>query len=56
VLHLYGQPRDPAYLERQQQFAAEHPWFRVQQVDAQSHFAMAEAPEQVAAAIEEFLR
>jgi len=55
VLHLYGQPRDPAYLERQQQFAAEHPWFHVQQLDASSHFAMAEAPEQALAAIEEFL-
>ena len=55
VLHVYGQPRDPEYLARQERFAAEHPWFRVQQVDAQSHFAMAEAPEQVAEAIESFL-
>jgi pimeloyl-ACP methyl ester carboxylesterase len=55
VLHLYGQPRDPEYLERQQRFAADHPWFRVRQLDAQSHFAMAEAPEEAVAAIEEFL-
>ena len=55
VLHVYGQPRDPVYLARQEQFAAEHPWFRVRQVDASSHFAMAEAPEQAEAAIEDFV-
>lgn len=55
VLHLYGQPRDPAYRERQEAFAAEHPWFRVRQLDAQSHFAMAETPEQAVEAIEAFL-
>jgi pimeloyl-ACP methyl ester carboxylesterase len=55
VLHVYGQPRDPEYLERQQRFAADHPWFHVRQVDARSHFAMAEVPEQAVAAIEEFL-
>ena len=55
VLHVYGQPRDPEYLERQERFAAEHPWFRVRRLDAHSHFAMAEAPEQAVTAIEEFL-
>jgi len=55
VLHLYGQPRDPAYLERQQAFAAENEWFDVRQVRAQSHFTMIETPEEAAAAIEPFL-
>jgi pimeloyl-ACP methyl ester carboxylesterase len=56
VLHLYGQPADAEYLERQERFADEHPWFRVRRLDAYSHFAMAEAPEQAVTAIEQFLR
>ena len=55
VLHLYGQPRDPAYLEVQQAFAAENEWFEVRQVNARSHFSMIEAPDETAAAIEPFL-
>jgi pimeloyl-ACP methyl ester carboxylesterase len=55
VLHLYGQPRDPAYLERQQAFAAENEWFDVRQVSARSHFSMIETPGEAVAAIEPFL-
>src|SRR4051812_43921332 len=55
ALHLYGQPQDPAYLEVQQRFAAEHPWFDVQTVPAQTHFAMVETPREAAAAIEAFV-
>jgi pimeloyl-ACP methyl ester carboxylesterase len=53
VLHLYGQPRTPEYLEWQQVAADEHPWFEVHQLDGvDSHFSMLEAPAAVAAAIE----
>jgi pimeloyl-ACP methyl ester carboxylesterase len=55
VLHLYGQPRDPAYLDRQKAFAAENEWFDVQQVSARSHFSMIESADEVAAAIRLFL-
>ena len=55
VLHVYGQPRDPAYFERQRAFASAHDWFHVCQVEATSHFSMVEAPEEAAAAIELFL-
>jgi pimeloyl-ACP methyl ester carboxylesterase len=56
VLHVYGQPPAPEYLETQQRFAAEHEWFSVQRIDARTHFAMIEAPETVASAIEELAR
>jgi hypothetical protein len=52
VLHLYGQPQDPAYFEAQEVFAARHPWFRVERVPAQTHFSMVETAEEAAAAIE----
>ena len=55
VLHLYGQPHDPAYLEAQQEFARAHPWFRVRRLDARTHFSMIEAPADVADAIEAFV-
>lgn len=53
VLHLYGQPATPEYLDVQQRFAAEHDWFSVRRLDARTHFSMIEAPEEVARAIEE---
>ncbi len=57
VMHLYGQPATPEYLEAQQGFAAQHDWFSVRRLDqVRTHFAMLEAPEQVAGAIEEFAR
>jgi pimeloyl-ACP methyl ester carboxylesterase len=52
VLHLYGQPASPDYLDTQQRFAAEHDWFSVQRLDARTHFSMIEAPAAVADAIE----
>lgn len=55
VLHVYGQPRDPAFLEAQRTFAATHPWFTVRQTPGVTHFAMIETPGEVAAAIESFL-
>lgn len=52
VIHLYGQPRDPAFLAAQKAFAAEHPWFTVEQLPWVTHFAMLETPGLVADAIE----
>jgi pimeloyl-ACP methyl ester carboxylesterase len=55
VLHVYGQPPSPEYLEHQTRAAAEHSWFSVERLDVRSHFAMIEAPAAVAAAIERFV-
>jgi pimeloyl-ACP methyl ester carboxylesterase len=55
VLHLYGQPQDPAFLAAQEAFAAEHPWFEVRKLSGVTHFAMLETPDDVAAAIDEFV-
>lgn len=54
VLHLYAQPEDPAYLAAQHSFSLAHPWFRASKVQGRSHFAMLEAPGEMAAAIEQF--
>jgi pimeloyl-ACP methyl ester carboxylesterase len=55
VLHVYGQPHSPEYLEHQRQAAAEHRWFSVERLGVRSHFSMIEAPDAVAAAIERFV-
>jgi pimeloyl-ACP methyl ester carboxylesterase len=55
VLHLYGQPQDPAFLAAQEEFAAAHPWFTVRKLGGVTHFAMIETPDEVATAIEEFV-
>jgi pimeloyl-ACP methyl ester carboxylesterase len=55
VLHVYGQPHDPDYLELQRRFAAEHEWFSVRKLEATTHFAMIEAAPEVADAIERFV-
>jgi pimeloyl-ACP methyl ester carboxylesterase len=55
VLHLYAQPPDAGYLSAQRQFASEHDWFRVRKLDAHSHFPTLEVPEQVVAAVEDFV-
>lgn len=55
VLHLYAQPDSPDYLAAQQAFSAEQPWFQVRTMPARSHFPMLEAPNEMAAAIEEFI-
>jgi pimeloyl-ACP methyl ester carboxylesterase len=56
VLHLYGQPPDPGFLAAQEEFAAAHPWFTVRKLGSVTHFAMIETPEEVAGAIEDFVR
>jgi len=55
VLHLYGQPQDPAFFQAQADFSVRHPWFRVERVPAQTHFAMVETAEEASAAIEAFV-
>ncbi|MEM2897677.1 MAG: alpha/beta hydrolase [Nitrososphaerota archaeon] len=56
VLHLYAQPPDPNYLVAQQKFAASYPWFTVGKLEARSHFPMFEVPDEMASAIEQFVR
>ena len=55
VMHLYAQPEDPRYLTAQELFAAAHPWFSVQRLNARSHFPMYEVPDDMAKAIDEFV-
>ena len=56
TLHLYAQPADDAVLAAQRAYAAEHAWFRVQRLDARSHFPMFEVPGAMMSAIEDFVR
>jgi pimeloyl-ACP methyl ester carboxylesterase len=57
VLHLYGQPASDDYLAAQEQFAAAHEWFNVIRLEnVRTHFAMLEAPREVADRIEAFVR
>jgi pimeloyl-ACP methyl ester carboxylesterase len=55
VIHLYGQPADPAFLETQEAFAASHPWFSVRKLPGRTHFAMIETADELARGIEEFV-
>lgn len=55
VVHIYAQPADPAYYQAQQSFAASHPWFSVNRVNAISHFPTMEVPDEIAEAIESFV-
>ena len=55
VLHVYGQPADPAFLAAQEELAAAHPWFTVRKLRGVTHFAMIETPAEVAGAIEDFV-
>ncbi len=50
VRHLYAEPKDPAFLAAQQDFARTHPWFTVRRLDAaHTHFPMLEQPADLAA-------
>ena len=55
AMHLYTQPRTPAYAQGQEAFAREHPWFRPHLMAAVSHFPTIEAPEETVAAIRDFV-
>lgn len=54
TIHLYAQPRDDGLLAAQREYAAAHPWFEVQRLEARSHFPMFEVPAEIAAALERF--
>jgi pimeloyl-ACP methyl ester carboxylesterase len=54
TLHLYAQPDAHPVLRAQQEYAATHPWFSVQRLDARSHFPMFEVPQKMVDAIEQF--
>jgi pimeloyl-ACP methyl ester carboxylesterase len=53
-LHLFSQPREPAFLAAQASFAEDNRWFSVRRLDAVSHFPPLEAPDATAAEIERF--
>lgn len=55
VHHIYAQPGDQAYLEAQQLFAAQHSWFSVGRLEADTHFPTIEVPKAVASEIERFI-
>lgn len=55
TLHLYAQPAAPAFHAAQHAFAADHPWFRVEQLDAASHFPMFEIPGVMADRLQRFV-
>ncbi len=55
VLHVYAQPRDPAFLAGQERFARAHPWFSVRRLEAISHFPVLEVPDAAAAVVDAFL-
>ena len=54
TLHLYAQPAADEVLAAQQAYAAAHPWFEVERLDARSHFPMLEVPGDMATLIEGF--
>lgn len=56
VLHIYAQPDDPDLLRAQQAHAGGHAWFDVVKLDARTHFPMFEVPDEMATAIESFVR
>lgn len=55
TLHLYAQPTDEAYLAAQRATAERLGWFRVERLDACSHFPMLEVPDALAGHVEDFL-
>ncbi len=56
ALHLYAQPDDPGYLQVQERFSGEHPWFSVRRLSARTHFPAFEVPEPMGASINEFVQ
>lgn len=55
TLHVYAQPTDDAFLQAQQEFSRENPWFHVKRVPGRSHFPGIEEPVHTASAIESFV-
>jgi hypothetical protein len=49
VRHIYAEPKDPAFLAAQQDFARTRPWFTVRRLNnAHTHFPMLEQPADLA--------
>lgn len=55
TLHIYAQPSDDAIFAAQKEYADRHPWFSVRRLTAATHFPMFEVPDQLGAAIEDFI-
>jgi hypothetical protein len=55
-LHLCAQPADPSFLDAQRAYAATHPWFTVEHLDASSHFPVFEVPDAIADHLRTFTR
>lgn len=56
VRHLYAEPKDPAFLAAQQDFARTRPWFTVRRLDtAHTHFPMLEQPADLAGDVTRFV-
>jgi pimeloyl-ACP methyl ester carboxylesterase len=51
ILHLFSIPKDEAFLAEQQNFAKNHPWFKVRRLDGKTHFPSLECADVVAAEI-----
>jgi hypothetical protein len=56
VLHVYSQPRAPEFLNVQETFAREHPWYSVHRLEGVSQFPTLEVPDETADVIREFIR
>jgi len=56
VRHLYAEPKEPAFLAAQQDFARTHAWFTVRRLDAaHTHFPMLEQPADLASDLTGFV-
>lgn len=55
VLHVYSQPADGGFAEMQAAFAARHPWYSFHKLPGKTHFAMLEAPDEMARVITDFV-
>ena len=57
TLHVYAQPKDPGYRGAQEQFGQANPWYEIHFVEsAKSHFPTFEASDEMADAIDRFVR
>jgi pimeloyl-ACP methyl ester carboxylesterase len=55
TLHLHAPSPDPAVAQAPAAFAAAHPWFSAQPVEARSHLPTLEIPDRLADSVERFL-
>ena len=55
VLHLYAQLNDLEFLSAQESFSTTHFWFSESRLKAKSHFPTLEVPDEIEAAIENYL-